>query len=191
MKKTKQNKKAFTLVELMIVIVIMVLMMTLTYAPYNYYQQKAKLKIASREISQSIYEARNFAVSGVETKSGTTFSNNSIWVFLDNTEWKNHQIYFYTYPYDTKTWSLDKPNSSIKLLKTKDLQDWVLINGTGSILFFYESISWNPTILEFDSSWKKIIDEPVDIKFSYKNSTSENLQKTINYNPKTNTVNYK
>ncbi len=189
-----KNKKAFTLVELMIVIVIMVLMMTLSYAPYNYYQQKAKLRIASREISQSLYEAKNFAISWVETKSGSSFSNSSIWVFLDNTEGENHQIYFYTYPYNTQTWTLVSPKSSTstsKLFKTKKLQDWVLINGTWSILFFYESITWNPTILEFIWTNKRVIDESVDIKFSYKDSSSPKLQKTINYNLKTNTVNYK
>lgn len=186
------NKKAFTLIELMIVITIMVFIMMLTYAPYNYYQQKAKLKIASREISQSIYEGRNLAISGMETKSGATFSNNSIWVFLDNTEWKNHQIYFYAYPYTTKTGSLNKPGSSTKLLKTKKLQDWILINGTGSILFFYEAINWNATVIDFDESWgSDFLTEDVDINFSFRDTNLEALKKVINYNLKTNTVNYK
>jgi hypothetical protein len=33
------------------------------YAPYNHYQNKAKLKLTSREISQSFYEAKNMATS--------------------------------------------------------------------------------------------------------------------------------
>jgi hypothetical protein len=36
------------------------------YAPYSLYQQKAKLKLASRELSQSFYEAKNMAVSGIK-----------------------------------------------------------------------------------------------------------------------------
>jgi hypothetical protein len=34
-----------------------------TYTPYNYYMNKAKVKSASREISQALYEARNMAIN--------------------------------------------------------------------------------------------------------------------------------
>jgi len=50
------TKKAFTLIELMIAITIVVILTMATYAPYNYYQNKAKLKVTTREISQILYE---------------------------------------------------------------------------------------------------------------------------------------
>jgi hypothetical protein len=40
--------------------------MMIAYVPYAHYQKKAKLRLASREISQSFYEAKNMAVSGIK-----------------------------------------------------------------------------------------------------------------------------
>jgi prepilin-type N-terminal cleavage/methylation domain-containing protein len=57
------KKSAFTLIELMITITIIVVLTMVTYAPYNYYQNKAKLKVSLREIGQLLYEARNMAVN--------------------------------------------------------------------------------------------------------------------------------
>jgi prepilin-type N-terminal cleavage/methylation domain-containing protein len=57
------TKKAFTLIELMIAITIIVILTMASYAPYTYYQNKAKLKVTSREISQLLYEARNMAIN--------------------------------------------------------------------------------------------------------------------------------
>jgi prepilin-type N-terminal cleavage/methylation domain-containing protein len=49
-------KKGFTLIELLISITIVTILTMATYAPYNYYQNKAKLKVSTREISQILYE---------------------------------------------------------------------------------------------------------------------------------------
>ncbi len=187
-----KNKKAFTLIELMIVITIMVFMMMLTYAPYNYYQQKAKLKIASREISQSMYEWRNLAVSWVETKSWSVFSNKSIWVFLSSEAGKNHQVYFYTYPYNKSVDTLTKPNDLTSLLKTKKLQKDILIKGSWSLLFFYEAINWNVSAISFNEVWdSSSLTGSVDINLAFKDTTLDTLKRTLNYNLETNTVNYK
>jgi prepilin-type N-terminal cleavage/methylation domain-containing protein len=56
-------KFGFTLIELMITITIIVVLTMMTYAPYNYYQNKAKLKITLRQVSQLLYESRNMAVN--------------------------------------------------------------------------------------------------------------------------------
>jgi len=58
-----QNNKAFTLIELIVVITIFCIMLLATYIPYTYYQTKAKVKFAVKDISQSIYEARNMAIN--------------------------------------------------------------------------------------------------------------------------------
>jgi hypothetical protein len=39
------------------------MLMLIAYAPYQYYEKKSKLRLASREISQSFYEAKNMAIS--------------------------------------------------------------------------------------------------------------------------------
>ncbi|MDR1944549.1 MAG: prepilin-type N-terminal cleavage/methylation domain-containing protein [Candidatus Peribacteria bacterium] len=67
----KQKEKAFTLIELLTSITILFILMMLAYVPYAHYQKKAKLKLASREISQSFYEAKNMAVSGIKESKDT------------------------------------------------------------------------------------------------------------------------
>jgi len=57
------KKGGFTLVELIVTITIIIILSLMTYLPYSHYQNKAKLKLASREISQSFYEAKNMAIS--------------------------------------------------------------------------------------------------------------------------------
>ncbi len=188
------KKSWFTLVELMIVIVIMTTIMVLTYAPYDYFQNKAKLKIASSEISQSISEWRNLAISWVKTKYWSGSENKSIAIFLDNTDWNNDKISFYAYSHLTKTGSLKRPSSSDYLLKTKKLQKWILLNQDKSLLFFFEAISWELSVFSFDP-WKNSPNLPaltgsIEIKYSFKNSNIKSLNKTMYFNTETNIVNY-
>jgi hypothetical protein len=46
----------------MIVSTIIILLSVSIYAPYNYYSNKAKLKVAKTEIAKTLYEARNLAI---------------------------------------------------------------------------------------------------------------------------------
>ncbi|MBT3727135.1 prepilin-type N-terminal cleavage/methylation domain-containing protein [bacterium] len=54
---------AFTLIELMISILIIVLLVIVSYAPYNYYQKKANLKITAKSISQVLQDSKTKAIS--------------------------------------------------------------------------------------------------------------------------------
>ena len=64
-----------------------------------------------------------------------------------------------------------------------------------SILVFYESVTWQIKVKWFnwDSQWTEIKEDvwKIKIKFSFKNSTTEFLQKEITYYLKTNIVDYK
>jgi prepilin-type N-terminal cleavage/methylation domain-containing protein len=73
------KQKGFTLIELLISITILFILMMMAYIPYEHYQKKAKLKLASREISQSFYEAKNMAVSGIkELKDADTYESENM-----------------------------------------------------------------------------------------------------------------
>jgi len=58
-----KSKKGFTLIELMIVTTIIFIISMATYAPYNYYAKKAKLKNTASKISQILYDSRNMALN--------------------------------------------------------------------------------------------------------------------------------
>lgn len=61
---------AFTLIELIVVITIIGIISLSVYMPYSHHQKKTLLHQASKELSQSLSEARNLAVHGRASGSG-------------------------------------------------------------------------------------------------------------------------
>ena len=167
------NNKWFTLIELIIVIAIMWIMMTMAYTPYNYFQKKAELKIAAKEISKTLSESRNMAIHWVSSWS----INQSIWVYFDSNNKNIIKIYSYDY------------NNRLNRTKLKDIRiqtnievNKIWLNSTW--LFFYESITWEWQFYEKLDFTNHISDNIINIEFSYKWATS-NLIKTLEYYTKT------
>ncbi len=163
----------------------------MTYLPYSHYQNKAKLKISSREISQSFYEAKNMAVSWIKD----TLWNKSIWIYITNKSPENDKITLFSYPHDISESLIDRTEIwSTKILKTNPLQDWIKIdelNWYDNLLFYYDSINWKSKVYTFTPSWKSEVTlDKISIVFSYKNSISESLRKKITYYKKTNIIDY-
>ena len=188
------TKKAFTLIELMIAITIMVILTMAAYAPYSYYQNKAKLKVTTREVSQLLYESRNMAINWAVWNDW----NISIWVYFDANE--KDKVKIFSYPYDIDSLDISYIQSTdIKLLKTLILRKWIQIDNVDSkqnLLFVFDAITWdisyytwvwaNRTTIDLNNSDNDII----NIWFSYKWSSSPNLNKTINYFTNTNIIDY-
>lgn len=197
----RKKLKAFTLIELLVAMTIVFSLMLLTYAPYSHYQKKAKLKLSSREIAQSFYEAKNMAVSWLKDED----SNRSIWLYFDTSPWKNNSITFFSYPHDIEERNIKNTETwEIKKIREKRIQPWIEINDLwwkdnlrwkDNLLFFYESITWKTTVYSFNriTEGKDILDEEeeISIKFSFKNSSSPVLTREITYFTKTNIVDYK
>lgn len=205
-----QRKKAFTLVELMIVIIIIWLMALLSYAPYNLYQKKAQLRVASREVSQALYESKNMAVSWVSEKTSvsTEKKNKIVILHLSTENSKNNKIDYYLKDFSNfqdEKWDF-KANLKSNIndsffsdkFKTKDLQKSIWIKGLevwtwwkySEILIFYAASSWNIKILWKNSSWYEISWNELKIILSYQNTDSDFLKKTLTYYLKTNIVDY-
>jgi len=183
--------KAFTLIELIIVITILMVVSAVSYAPYNYYQNKAKLKTTASKISQLLYESRNKSINWSVWSSG----NVSIWVYFDWTNIDNTKVDIYSYPHDidnTSIWIIE--SSDVKKIETFYLDKGVQIDNIDSknnLLFVFDSISGD--VKYYNWNWwvrSLITDDKVDINFSYKWSTSINLQKTISYFTSTNIIDY-
>lgn len=187
----QKTKNAFTLIELMISITIIAILTLMSIAPYNYYQNKASLKIASRELSQVLYESRNMAVNWAIW----TEWNVSIWVYLEVLPDKNTYLKVFSYPHDI--WEVNITNIEwwdVKLIKTVRLQKWVIIDnleGRDNLLFFFNSITWNLTYYTWLWNEKaKIDDNMISINISFKWSDLPMLNKTINYYTETNIIDY-
>lgn len=188
----KKNINWFTLIELLVSMTILTSVMFLAYFPYNHYQNKAKLKLTSREISQSFYDAKNMAVSGLNEDN----QNRSIWVYIDTTSWRNNYVTFLSYPYSMSESYIDNEEGwEIKLVSKKEIEQWVWIKYLGwydNLLFLYDSINWWSKIYTFDWNDKTLVnDDEIEIMFSFKDSTSVALQGEITYFTQTNIVDYK
>jgi len=184
-------KKWFTIIELIIAITIFFTIVASTYIPYNHYIKKANLNTAVKDISQSLYNARNMAINWLSWDG----SNRSIWIYLDATD--KNKIKFYSYPHNFTNISIDTsvyPN--IKELKTLVLPEWVQIDNIedeNNWLFLFSAIYWIWTYYYFNASWENVFnltDDEITIKISYKWSTSSSLTKEIIYFKKTNIVDY-
>lgn len=166
MKRLGNKKSAFTLIELMTVITIMAIIMFATYIPYEHHQKKTLLRQAAREISQSLSEARNLAIHGLDTGSG------NLTIALHVVPWEN-KIDYYAYPY-LENPSLATLNVDYKF-KTKDLPRNILIESVDSktdpFLFSFFAISGS-------GSFSKTI---LPIVVSYAGSDEAILQKEIQY----------
>lgn len=188
-----KQKQAFILIELMVVIVIITLMMIIWYAPYNFYQQKAKVKIAGREIAQSIYEAKNLAISGKAFDDSGKDKNQSIGIVFEKGE---NTIKYYRFDILEVTDPPNIPNidASNVPFKKKSIQTGVEFLQTetsgqqkkDTLFLFFEAITGKIYVDKADYSWKH-----VKINYKIKNSTNINLKGTIKYYPKTNTTFYK
>jgi len=184
-------KKWFTLIELMVSITIVVILTIISYAPYNYYQNKSRLKITSREISQLLSESRNMAVNWAIGND----KNISIWVYFDTNSTSNNVIKVFSYPYNIDKLLISNTEIwDVKLLKTLVLSKWVIldnIEGKSNFLIMFDSITWNINYYSWTwSTRNSIIEDIVSINFSFKWSNSPNLNKTIKYYTNTNIIDY-
>ena len=186
------QKKAFTLIELIVAITIFFVMLGVTYTPYTYYMNKAKVRSAAKEISSSLYEARNMVLHGVAWDW-----NISVWIAFDTSVENKDKIRFYSYPHSyTGSQIVPAISGDIQLIKTYVLQPGMqidAINSQNNALFFFESISWNGTYSYTDDFNAKqlITDDELDIVFSFWWADSgSNLAGKIKYFTKTNIVDY-
>lgn len=200
------GRKWFTLIELMIVISIMWILLLFSYAPYTLYQNKAKLRLATREVSQTFSEGRNLAVSWFKP-SGKT-KNHSVILEFSSLDWENSKINYY---FSENPLIYDKVNDKSNLkdaineakdekkIKSKVIQDWIKfrkfeieesLNIEEKIFVSFDAALWVVNI--FDKDWGIINTPSLKIHMSFKNA-DENwiLYRTITYIPKTNIVNYK
>lgn len=186
-----KEKKAFTLIELMIAITIVIIVTMATYAPYNYYKNKAKLKNTASEITQLLYESRNKAVNWAVWLDW----NVSIWVYFDSSELYKDKIEIFSYPHDINNLDIDKIEWwDVNKIDTIFLEKGVWIDNidwNDNLLFVFSSISWDLSFYTW--SWPvrtSFNDTEVLINFSYKWASSINLQKTVTYFTNTNIIDY-
>lgn len=167
MQNNTRKNTGFTLIELMIVITIIWVISLTTYFPYAHHQKKVLIKQAAREISQSLSEARNFAIHGLDVGAGNV----------------NVALYFWSWAtqidYYTSTGTLNISSLPWEAYKQKKLPQGIQVDSiawsTGERLFVFDSINGSWSI-----SWSGVTDE-VDISISYKWSSSPVLQQVIKY----------
>lgn len=175
------NKKAFTLIEMLIVMMIFAIIVMGTFVPYSHYQNKLNLKLWAKEVSKSLYDARNMALNWLSSTW-----NKSIWLYFDSTSWNNNKLTYFSYPYNLTWSSIDVvENSYIKKIREITLPKKVYIkdiSGKDNWLFYFSSISWTWNYYYFDSSGvKKTFTWELVVNIAYDNSGSDIFNMHIKY----------
>lgn len=169
----KNYKKWFTLIELIIVISIMVIMMGIAYAPFNFFQKKAELRVAAKEISKTLSESRNLAIHW----TSSWWINQSIGVYFNKNNKNIIKIFSYDFNNRNNRW----------LLREIKIQPNIIINQIWwmqKALFYFEAISWDWSFYKDYNFTNPITDNVIEIEFSYKQATN-NLKKTLKYYTRT------
>ena len=147
----------------------MSIVMFASYLPYAHHQKKTLLKQASREISQSLSDARNLAIHGLDT--GSWNLTIGLYVASGATE-----LRYYAYPYE-QAFNISSLEDEY-LLKTKKLPKGIQVETIGTIswehLFVFQAISGS------GSSSETVL----PIVVSYQGSPDAVLQKEILYYPR-------
>lgn len=181
----RNTKSAYTLIELMVVIAIIAIMTIMTYVPYSFYSNKEKVRITAKEVSQSLWEARNMAINGLSNLN----SNVQIGLYFDKNFW--NKVRYLSYPYDFSGTYITNEDISknIRLIKDKTLPDSVnitSINDKENMLLIFHSISWSLDTKYYDgTSFKTYSSWWINVNFWFKWVVSWPLSKIVKYNTKT------
>ncbi len=160
----------------MVVITILSIVGLATYLPYAHHQKKVLVKQGVKEVVQSLTEARNLAINGINSWS---WNLNVALLFWSGAQ----QMEYYTLAH---TWSFISSDlhPQAQLYKIKKLPPGVQFNNVSvsrdDVLFAFDAISGSGTILQRDG----IIEpkpETILIDVSYKWARSPVLQKQIEY----------
>lgn len=186
----KLNKKWFTLIEFLIAMTIFFILVVMSFANYLYYQNISKVKISLKEVSQSINNTRNLALSWLDL----WWKNQSVAILLKKDETKTK---IYSFNYDKSFSDIDL--NSLTPNKENELQKWVSIKSLKSwtynldeILIYYSSIKAKPDFLKLRNDWVwEVLDtKDLTLELSYKNSWNFPLLRELNYKKLTNVVDY-
>jgi hypothetical protein len=160
-------------------------MTIMTYVPYSFYSNKEKVRITAKEVSQSLWEARNMAINGLSNLN----SNVQIGLYFDKNFW--NKVRYLSYPYDFSGTYITNEDISknIRLIKDKTLPDSVnitSINDKENMLLIFHSISWSLDTKYYDgTSFKTYSSWWINVNFWFKWVVSWPLSKIVKYNTKT------
>ena len=190
----KYNKNLwFTLIEMMIAITIFFIIVVMAYANYSFYQNIASVKIWAKQVSQSIWEARNMSINWFKKNE----TNQSIWILFDTNADNNKSLKVYSYNYSTWTTEISLDDSDI--IREISLQRWVELSSLtwniawniDSIMIYFSSIYWTGGLYKIvDWSLEELEIDDIEISISYKGSTNSLLKRDIRYYKNTNLIDY-
>ena len=171
-----KNRKAFTLLELIIVVTIISILTLVMFVPYNFYSNIWKVRISWEIIDQAKNEAILNSNSVIDK---TTKKNLNVWIRIKK---DSNILEELSYPYDF-TWSVYDTGTVLKQIK---LEDWVNVNQislswtvtNNDVLIYFKAPNWEMTIYkDIYGTWSN-----VDITIWYKTAVTWVLSKVIKIN---------
>lgn len=149
-----QSKKAFTMIEIMIVITIIAILSVGFYIPYNFYSNISRVKVSKEILTQTLNEGKS-SVAWVVTSPYMDAKNQNIAIFIK--KWNNFiDMIWFDYDY---SWSLSRHywhyiknidlESNVEISKIKTLNSSTEFDET---ILYYKAPNWELTIYSWPSS---------------------------------------
>jgi len=143
----KNNKNAFTLIEILVAMTMMIILTMAAYIPFSHYQQKQRVRNSAKIITQTLYDARSDAIYW---RASNTW-NLDIWVLFKQNA-TNLKVYWFPIK-DTISNYLNPDNKY--LLEKISLEPWVQISSSWW-LFLFKAITWSWVYKNFTINSNKI-----------------------------------
>lgn len=191
----KKAQNGFTLLELMLTVGLIFAIVVSAFIPYSFKQSKARVKISTKILTETISEARNLAINGFDFEfiPGTK-NNTSVWVLIEEGNNKPFKIFLYKQDIGDSDIKWETESEKIVLYKEKLVQhdtglSSIKYNGDekSKVLVYFEAITGKTRV--FDESWNEVSTSQIDFVVAHK-AASTAIKKEVNYFPITNVVDY-
>ncbi len=185
-----KTRKAFSLIEIIVVMSIISFLALITYVPFSYYSNIASTKNWVSKLNQAVNEAKFLAYGGYVNKN---WNSSNIWLYLE--KWKS-DFAIIAYPYNLKYSELKAPDKIKELNdKNKNFKEWEIARedsfdknlsitdfswiSSDSLMLFFKTINWQMVVLKKNNSdeFEELSSSWVEITIWFKWQKTGNLAK--------------
>ncbi|MCP4523384.1 MAG: prepilin-type N-terminal cleavage/methylation domain-containing protein [Candidatus Gracilibacteria bacterium] len=180
------SSSGFTLIEILVVLSLIIILSLMVFAPYSYYLNKSKIRYTDNEISQVIYKAKNMALNGAKN----IYGNISVAVYFDSGEGNNQSVLIKSYPYDIDS---NQISGTGEIMTEVQLQPGIQIDSFQEKqkgIIFFRGVTGSGIVFAGDETLSEIIEDEIEIKYSYKGADKGGLRGDLRYYPATQIVDY-
>lgn len=184
----KNINKWFTLIELMFVIAIGAVLASMSFVNYVSFQNSMQVKLASKEVSQGITNAKFMAMNWYSIDD----KNQSVWIYLQNgaTDFSYHRFDYDIDITDLSWLVLDNTNLIERFALPRHITIWDL-SWYPNLFIYFSSIYWDATIYKYENNAMiPVFMDEIGVSVAFWDAIDMPYKRDMRYYIDTNVVDY-